>query len=769
MVEKRWIEPEAVTIPEDFAKAIGGHPLVAETLVRRGITTLEDAREFLDPANYTPASPFDLPDMQKAVERIERAINENETIAIWGDFDVDGQTSTSLLVSALKGLGAKVTYYIPHRQTEGHGIAIGSLGRLIDEGASLIVTCDTGIAAHEAIDYANSRGVDVIITDHHQLPPELPDAFVAVNPQRLPASHPLHTLPGVGCAYELIQALYSRAGRADETENFLDLVALGIVADVATQTGDTRYLLQKGLNVLRKTERPGLKIMMEVAEINPAHLNEETIGFAIGPRMNALGRLDDANKAIELLTTHDEARARILVNTLEGLNNERRMQTKQIYQAALKQIEDDPNLLTYNALVLGHEKWDGGIVGIVASRLVERYNRPVILFTTPDESPARGSARSVNGLDITAAISEHKEMLLTFGGHTQAAGLSLPTARLPEFRRNLSMTVRRMMGKVDLTPTVTIDGFLPLNELSLPLVDDLARLAPFGAGNPPLKLATKRVKIRNQRTLGRGGEHLRLTIEDARDNVQDVIWWNAEEDQIPPGWFDLAYTLSANDFKGERQLQVVWVDAHPRDEPIEDFSKRRDVEVIDYREVGDPLDKLATIKTQYDDLMIWSEGTPDHDAQGVARDKLTSSPVLVIWTTPPHLDDLQNALTRVNPTTVILFGLSPRMDSVNGFLQRFGGAIKHVVNTQNGETTINALCGVMAHHAATVRAGLRWMQIRGHITVTENDGVLTIQNGGQKDDSQKSSTTTTLTQRLSETAHFRAYFNRADKDSLVRV
>lgn len=769
MVAKRWIEPTSVDVPDDLANTIGGHPLVAETLVRRGITTPQAAREFLDPATYAPASPFDLPDMQKAIERVEKALREHEQIAIWGDFDVDGQTSTSLLVSTLRGLGAQITYYIPDRHTEGHGVHIGSLGRLIDEGARLIITCDTGISAHEAVDYANSRGVDVVITDHHQLPPELPDAFAAINPQRLPPDHPLRTLPGVGCAYKLIEALYSRAGRADETENFLDLVALGIVADVATQTGDTRYLLQKGLKVLRHTERLGLKIMMEVAEINPAHLNEETIGFAIGPRMNALGRLDDANKAVELLTTDDEARARILVNTLEGLNNERRMQTNQIFQAALKQVEDDPNLLNYSVLVLGHEHWQGGIIGIVASRLVERFNRPVILFTTPAGEPARGSARSVEGVDITAAISEHKDMLLTFGGHTQAAGMSLPGDRLPEFRRVLSNTVKRMLGKVDLTPTVTIDGLLPLNELSLPLVDDLARLAPFGAGNPALILATKRVKIRNQRTLGRTGDHLRLTIEDAHNNVQDVLWWNAEEDQIPPGWFNLAYTLSANDFKGERQLQVVWVDAQPRDEPIEDFSKRRDVEVVDYREVDNPLEKLATLKSQYDDIIVWSEGTPDHDAQGVARDKLIPSPVLVIWTAPPHLDDLQHALTLVNPQTVILFGLTPRMDSVNGFLQRFAGAVKHVINNQNGETTIDALAGAMAHHATTIRAGLRWMQIRGHITFIENEGVLTIHNGEEKADSQKSATTTLLTQLLSETAHFRAFFNRADKNSLVRT
>ncbi len=422
----RWLEPGPVSVSQELRAAIGGHPLVAETLVRRGMRTVAEAQAFLNADLYVPAVPEDMPGMVDAVGRIQRALDSQERILVWGDFDVDGQTATTLLVSCLQDLGGDVAYHIPIRDTESHGMRVPWLAEELARGIGLVVTCDTGIDAHEAVTYAHSCGVDVIITDHHELPSELPEAVAVINPHRLPEDHPLASLPGVGVAYKVAEALYVQVGRAESASALLDLVALGIVADVAVQTGDTRYLLQRGLQVLRETPRIGLQALMKLAKIAPATLTTEDIGFGVGPRMNALGRLGDANAIVELLTTHDLSRARILASQLESLNLRRRSLCDQVMAGAEAQLERDPALLESAALVLGDPDWPAGVIGIVANRLVERYQRPVVMLSTPPGEMARGSARSVDGCHITEAIATQAELLEGFGGHKMAAGTFLP-------------------------------------------------------------------------------------------------------------------------------------------------------------------------------------------------------------------------------------------------------------------------------------------------------------------------------------------------------
>ncbi|HZD57245.1 MAG TPA: DHH family phosphoesterase, partial [Anaerolineales bacterium] len=402
----KWVEPEDVEVPEALQEAVGGQPLVARVLARRGFSAPAEAEAFLNPDCYEPASPNELPGMEAAVERLRRAIRQGEAICVWGDFDVDGQTSTTTLVSTLGDLGAEVSFHIPVRASESHGVNLPELEKIIRGGAQVVLTCDTGIAAHQAAAYAKNEGVDFLISDHHDPPESLPEALAIINPKLLPSgpdgkSHPLVTLPGVGVAYKLAEALYAEAGRREEVEKHLDLAALGIVADIAVQTGDTRYLLQRGLRALRATQRAGVKAMMELAEVNPANLTEEHIGYALGPRLNALGRLSDANLAVEFLTTQDTGRARLLATQLEGLNAQRQLLTSQVFQAAQSQIERDPGLLDYAALVLAHPHWPAGVIGIVASQLVEHYDKPVVLISAPPGETARGSARSVEGCNIT--------------------------------------------------------------------------------------------------------------------------------------------------------------------------------------------------------------------------------------------------------------------------------------------------------------------------------------------------------------------------------
>ncbi len=799
---KEWIEPQDIKVSEEVQSAIGGHPLVAKTLARRGLAEVDRARAFLDPDLYQPAPPADLPNVIKAAERLEKAIRQGETICVWGDFDADGQTSTTLLVSTLRDLAVRqgspqeavVQYHIPHRRRESHGVNLPVLKQLIEEGVSLVLTCDTGVTAHEPIAYARSQGVDVVVTDHHDLPPTigaiLAVAHAVVNPKMLPEAHPLRELPGVGCAYKLAEALYDRAGRPEDAAQYLDLVALGIVADVAVQTGDTRYLLQRGLEALRCTKRLGLRVMMELAELNPDWLTEEHIGFVLGPRLNALGRLADANVAVEFLTTGDLSRARILATELEGLNARRKLLCDQVTQAAEAQIERDPSLLEYGALVLSHPSWPPGVVGIVAGRLAERYHKPTILIATPPGELGRGSARSVEGCNINAAITAHGEMLESFGGHPMAAGLAIDPERIPEFRRALSRTVLETLGEVEGShrrkqamlggmerATLQVDGYLSLADLSLGLVEDLERLAPFGPGNPPLTLVSKGLLLKSHSPVGRNGEHLQLTVEDEQGMAQKVIWWQGAGSPLPQGRFDLAYVVRASDYQGQRDVQVEWVDARLVEaSAVVLCPEPAAVEVVDYRREPSPRRLLERLRAQ-EDVQVWSEAGARAEVAGQERYELSPSKGLVIWTTPPGFSELQAVLEKVAPETIYLFGIDPGLDHFEKFLKRLAGLVKHALNSDGGRVNVSTLAAATAQREATVRAGLAWLAARGHLVVLGEDGDIGarlvrtrevyLAAGSQAVSADLPQVTAQLKALLEETAAYRAHFARAGKETLV--
>ncbi|MEO1440862.1 MAG: single-stranded-DNA-specific exonuclease RecJ [Chloroflexota bacterium] len=755
---KQWIDPPPVTVPETLAHDIAAHPIVAETLVRRGFTTSAAAREFMFWYHYTPASPNDLPNMDRAVERLKRAIADKELICIWGDFDVDGQTATALLLSALRDLGANAVSYIPQRLTEGHGIAVPSLKRQIDGGAQVILTCDTGIDEHEAIDYASSRGVDVVITDHHKLPETLPDAFAAVNPRMTPKDHPLRDLPGVGVAYLLICAL---APERDWT-HLLDLVALGIVADVAMQRKDTRYLLQRGLAVLADTKRSGLKEMMRLAHINPADVNEEDIGFRLAPRLNAIGRLDDANPTTELLTTHNLEQARLLADRLEGFNAERRRLSDAVWQGVQAELEREPALLKHAALVVAHPEWHTGVVGIVANRCVEAYTRPALLLKSPPGEPARGSARSIAGVDITDAIAENAVLLRGYGGHTMAAGIEIDAKNIDDFRRGLSISVRAQLTGLDLTPSLQIDRYMKLAEIDESLVKDVARIAPFGAGNPPLTLATAGLSIKKSRQLGSTDKHMEMTVEDDVSTQRRVVWWNA--DDIPSGRVDMAYTVRENTYKGKREVLIELLDYRvvAPDAVEVRATQRKNIRFTDYRSTPDPLSTLAKIRQSEPRLLVWGEVVADKSIGAANREALQQALALAVWSAPASSAILNTVLDAVQPERVYLFNNATSMDDRTAFLQRLAGLAKYTISAKNGHTTLAALAAATAQRVVTVVAGLDWLAAQGQITVGYTDGDVTISASGEP----ASMDGTRLQTLLRESKAYREYWASTPVDNL---
>ncbi|MFT3893925.1 MAG: single-stranded-DNA-specific exonuclease RecJ [Anaerolineales bacterium] len=756
----RWLNP-----PEVDASPLAPlnlPPLVAQTLIRRGITDIASARAFLHP-DVIPSTPF--PNIEPAIERITQAIRHNELICVWGDFDVDGQTSTTLLVQTLRALNANVTYYIPIRGKESHGVHIETLQPILDSGVKLLITCDTGITAHEAIDYCNSRGVDVIITDHHDLGATLPNAKAIVNPHLLPDGHPLSYLAGVGVAYKLAEELLVQRLNLEGqrlAEDLLDLVALGLIADVALLCDETRTLAQKGIQKLRTTNRLGLKVMAELSGTNLETLTEETIGFTFAPRLNALGRLGDANPAVELLLTSDPARARVLAAQIEGLNAQRRLLTSQVTDAAELQLREHPELLTEPAIVLSHPNWPGGVVGIVASRLVDRYHKPAFLLTEGEDGILRGSARSVEGLHITEAITTQKDLLLNFGGHPMAAGISLQKENLSSFRRGLGKAIEKQLGTlIREEPSLQVDAWLRLDEINLELASALEMLAPFGAGNPELTLATRNVTMKSVSTIGKAKEHLRLTVEDEEGRPQHILWWSGAGEELPESGsrFDIAYSLRASTFRGEKQASLQFEEFRVVEEkPVE--RKQEKLEIIDLRlESASSLAKLPA-------LQIWAEGADK--AKGKSRFELKRANEFAIYTTPPSAESLRIALETVKPQKVYLIGVSPAEEKTDEFLKKLAGLVKYTINQRSGNVTVQELAAVTGQRERAVRIGLEWLTAGGHVSISgEEEALLLSRGNGETNQYIQKELFVAVRGILEETAAYRLYFQRAEVDTLM--
>jgi len=760
----RWLDPPHVDVSP--LSTLNLPPLLAQTLIRRGIHTPDSARAFLHP-DEIPAAPF--PNIELAVNIIDEAIRNNEMICVWGDFDVDGQTSTALLMQTLRAIGADVVYYIPIRGKESHGVHIESLKPIIDNGATLIVTCDTGITAHEAIDYANSRDVDVIVTDHHDLSETLPSSKAIVNPKLLPEDHQLKNLAGVGVAYKLAEALlrgndFSRSKPATEiattSEDLLDLVALGLIADVALLKGETRSLAQKGIRALRNTKRLGLKVMAELSSTNLETLTEETIGFSFAPRLNALGRLSDANPAVELLLTNDPARARVLAAQIEGLNAQRRLLTSQVYEAAEAQLREHPELLTEPAIVLSHPNWPGGVVGIVANRLVDRYHKPAVLLAESEDGIVRGSARSIEGLHITEAISTQRESLLNFGGHPMAAGVSLPKDKLAEFRKGFGRAVEKQLGAtIREEPALQIDAWLVLDEINLALASALEMMAPFGAGNPKLTLASRGLSLKSATEIGKARDHRKLIVEDENGSTQEILWWGGAGEELPEGKFDLAYSLRANTFRGEKRIQVQFEEYRGVEEKsVEIRSSER--EIRDWRL---EIERIISLETN---VLVWAEGVDK--AKGKSRFELYTSDEFAIYTIPSSPAELRAALDVVKPKIIYLFAIAPMPMKTDEFLARLTGMAKYVINNKEGRTSVYDLAVSTAQRVSAVRIGLEWLAAGGHVSIVgEGEAILLSAGNGESNQYLQKELFIAVKGILEETTAYRNYFLHANIESLL--
>ncbi len=567
VTRRRWEirNPEADgSVLLDLALALGVGPLAARAISLRGVSTAEEGRAFLDCRLAELPDPFLLPDMEVAVSRLVRAIENAEPIAVHGDYDVDGITGTALLVEALRAFGARVDYHIPLRMKDGYGLSGDALQRAASNGARVALSVDCGVSAVAEARLAAELGLDLIITDHHQAPEELPQALAIINPH-LPASRfPFKELSGVGVAFFLLaalrRALREKGAFGDRPEpdlrRSLDLVALGTIADIVPLQGINRTLTKVGLQVLSHGQRPGVQALKTVAGVDQVSCG--SVGFRLAPRLNAAGRLEDAALGVALLLESNADRAREVAELLDGFNRDRQQIEVETLQQALQRLEAFDG--DARSIVLADERWHSGVIGIVASRLVERFHRPTVLIAL-DNGEGKGSARSISGFHLFRALQACSEQLLGFGGHAFAAGMTVAAEHVEGLCEAFEGEARKELTNEDLIPRMGHDGEVLLQDLSREVVDELARLNPFGAGNPEPVFVASAVRVQQVSVLKE--QHLRFTARQDGYSLPCIAFGMAERLTELQGDVDLLFAPALNEWKGRVSVQLRIKDFRP--------------------------------------------------------------------------------------------------------------------------------------------------------------------------------------------------------------
>ncbi|MGE0200545.1 MAG: single-stranded-DNA-specific exonuclease RecJ [Candidatus Melainabacteria bacterium] len=773
------VAPGTKPAPELVEAARGSH-LLARLLQSRGLTTPEAIATFLNLDDWRPTTGLELPEMDKAVERIRRAIDQQENILIFGDFDVDGITGTSILMEALTFLGAKVTYYIPDRAREGHGLNTQALIRLKSSRQfKLVVTTDTGITNFAEVSLLKGLGVDTVVTDHHELPENLPPSVANVNPKLLSdQSHPLAPLCGAGVAYKLCELLLD--GEAEQNPErreacevaklaLLDLTAIGTVADLASLVDENRYLVYEGLKVLNTRQRLGVtEILAQAGTAPETTLTSESIAFTIAPRLNALGRLDNAQEAVPLLITQDADEARRIAAHLEQLNRKRRELCDKIFLEAehhLMATGGLDGLKQRKTIVLASPDWHLGVIGIVASRIIEKYHVPVFMMMVDEEKGvARCSARSIPGFHLHDALVPLSHYFDVFGGHAGAGGFTIPLNKLEAFKQDLYAVTGSTITEAQMCPVRTVDDTLDWTQLNPHLIELVNTMAPFGMDNPSPKFVLEKVMVSAQRPLGEAQRHLKLILTHAGQagHIDGLIWNAGPEKYRPKTHYSFLVVPELNVFNGQAKVQLMIEDAKlaggaavPEEKPVAPVSvampassvsepstlaasRMPGVKWIDHRQrdavaqfVGDLMMPVAGERK----LLVYHEGRapeiPFLRTEHLAS-RLALAPVeeLILWDLPPSRELFAEVLATTQPSLVHLVGgkyqAQPVSTDPEKYLTMMLQLLKQWVKKQLQlaaatepvlETTLGLLASTMAASDRVVMHGLMLLEKLGHIAV----------------------------------------------------
>lgn len=695
-------------LPRWLLEAVKGNALLASILWQRGIDTEEKVQRFLDPARYTPTDPFAFPNMEVAVELIFSAVNAGKRICVYGDYDVDGVTSTAILVSLLRSLGADVCYHVPNRFTEGYGMnarVVTKLAKKVD----LILTCDCGIANNKEVALARGLGLTVIVTDHHHLPEVLPPADAIVSPKLLPPDHPAGDIPGAGMAYFLALAILKRLERAEEARAYLDLVALAVVADVVPLKDECRYLLQQGLAALACTERLGLRELSKICGLNLLEISEEDIGFQLAPRINAAGRIKTAELAVNLLLAETEEEARTLARQLDQANITRKEISQEMHEEALTLLGED---FAGQPIILYQPHWHEGVLGITASKLSEDYHVPVLLMCAKEDSKTiTGSARSIPGIHIFAELQKCVQFLTKFGGHAGAAGFSLTRDKISAFSKSMEKILADELAKIDDTKQVKVDGELALGEVDLQLYLALKKLAPFGEGNPVPLFSCREVEVIYHRSTT-DEKHLRLIVKHG-DTQHPAIWWWGGGAEIGRK-VGLIYSIGLNRWHDKEEIQLI-VNHVILKEPLEsteDLSRFKEFALEDWRN----WQELGRTLPAFTDAIYYHEGLEKVEvSKAIDRYYAGIAETLVLLSCPPGLRVLKELIFTLRPEKVVLaYGdLALQSSDPGVFLKNLLTIVKNIVKQRNGHTNIYQLSLLTGEMENVVILGLRYLAEKG--------------------------------------------------------
>ena len=765
-----WIEAKPLSLGDAIASRFNDSLILNHELAKRNLHTIKEVNAYLDPLCYSQTSPFSFPEMDKSINRIIKAIRSEEIIGIWGDFDVDGQTSTAILFDGLTRMGATVIYYIPVRASESHGMQLEAFKSFIKQHPGLIITCDTGISENDTIEFARSLGVDVIITDHHSLPITLPNAYSIVNPHQLSDSHPLSYLAGVGTAFQIMRALDEKGICEFDIESFYDLVALGTIADLAEIKSENRFYAQMGLLQMNQNFRTAFTAMFEKSQTTISNINENTLGFNIAPRLNASGRLSDANENVKFLLSDDQIFCRKFAKDLEQLNIDRKAAVETVLIRAERLIKNTPPLVNEPVLILSNQGWERGVLGIAASSLTKTYHRPVILLNI-ENGIAAGSVRSIKGINIISAISENDQHLIQYGGHPMAAGLSIPAERIADFSLGLMNSVRNQLDKLPSKSELVIDHSIGINSISDQMLNELIQLSPFGQGNPAPIFASRNLEIISMSPLGITEKNSQITVQDFNGSTKTLISWNSEIQPIPFDRIDFAYYIRPDEYRGINSYYLEYIDhqEYIHDSIVLDASPIS-IDFEDHRLDTNQLLITKNIISRTGNLQIWFEGLEKPIGFKVCdRTQLQKKENLVILSAPHSYAVLNEVIENSMPKMVYFCNLQNDQDDVKTFLSGLGGFIKHHLKKPYAEISLNALSIQLGQTEETIFNGLSWFKEQGNISfLCDSHGKISIGKGISKNLIERSKVENNLIKSLKETSAFRKYYRRVNPILLLR-